>query len=110
MESEDKKMTKKGKAKQATSETLATIADDCDDVLDFLQAFAVKSPQVAVAPLSLCTEKRERVWFRHWTDTNLPTPPNLYPQDHMGLMVVLTNVMTKLHTAEALRPFVSAQH
>ena len=38
-----------GKAKQASAETaaaktLATIADDCDDVLAFLQAVAVKSP------------------------------------------------------------------
>ena len=40
---------KPGKAKQASAETAAaetfsTIADDCDDVLAFLQAVAVKSP------------------------------------------------------------------
>ena len=38
----------------AADETLATIADDCDNVLAFLQAVSVKSPRVLAAPLSLC--------------------------------------------------------
>ena len=52
-----------GKAKQASTktaaaETLATITDDCDDVLAFLQAVAVKSPQFLAEPLSLRADKR----------------------------------------------------
>ena len=52
MEAEGKKKTKKVKAKQATDETLATIADDFNDVLAFFQAVAVKSTLVIAAPLS----------------------------------------------------------
>ena len=37
-------MSKPGKVKQATVKTLTTIADDCRDVLAFLQAVAYKSP------------------------------------------------------------------
>ena len=44
--------------KTAAAKTLTTIADSCDDALAFLQAVAVKSPQVIVAPLSLCSDKR----------------------------------------------------
>ena len=52
-----------GKAKQAstktaTAVTLATIADNFDDVLAFLQAVAVKSPQFLAEPLSLRADKR----------------------------------------------------
>ena len=36
VETEEEKTTKKGKVKQATTERLTTIADDCDDVLAFL--------------------------------------------------------------------------
>ena len=105
---------KPGKAKQASAETaaaemLASFAVDCNDVLVFLQAVAVKSPRVLAAPLSLCAEKRARVWFQQWTDVNLAKPPTPAPQDHMGLTDVLTNVATRLHTAEALRPVVAAQ-
>ena len=35
VEAEDEKTTEKGKAKQATTETLTTIADNCDNVLDY---------------------------------------------------------------------------
>ena len=35
---------KQASAKTAAAETLATITDDCDNVLAFLQAIAVKSP------------------------------------------------------------------
>ena len=59
--------------------------------------------------VSLRADKRARVWFQIWTDVNLPKPPTPYPQDHLGLTGVLTNVATWLHTAEALRPVVAAQ-
>ena len=66
---EDKEAKKPGKVKQASTKTaadktLATIADDCDDVLAFLQAVSVKSPRVIAAPLSLCADKRARVLFQ----------------------------------------------
>ena len=109
IEAEDKKMAKPGKEKQATAKTLTTIADDCGDVLVFLQAVAVKSPRVIAAPLSPCANKRARVWFLCWTDANLPTPPKPDPQDHMGLTGFLTNMATRFHTVEALRPVVAAQ-
>ena len=88
---------------------LATITDNCDDVLNFLQDVAVKSPRVTAAPLYLCVENHERAWLRRCTDTNLPTPPKLSPQDHMGLTGVLTNAATRLQTSEALRPVVADQ-
>ena len=55
IEAEEAK-AKPGKANQASSKTaavntLATIADDCDNVLAFLQAVYVKSPRVLAAPL-----------------------------------------------------------
>ena len=88
---------------------MTNITDDCDNILAFLQAVAVKSPQVIADPLSLRTDKRVRVWFHHWTDVNLPTLPKPAPQGHMGLTGVLNNVETRLHTAEALPPVVAAQ-
>ena len=71
---------KPGKAKQASAETaaaetLATIAYNCDKVLAFLQVVAVKYHQVIAAPLSLCADKRARVWLQRWTDVNIPKPP-----------------------------------
>ena len=95
-----------GNAKQASAETaaakmLATIANDCDDVLAFLQAVAVKSPRALAAPLSLCVDKRERVWFQRWTDVNLTKPPTPSPQEHLGLTDVLTDVATRLHSVVA---------
>ena len=61
VDAEDKKKTKKVMAKQATSKMLATIVDNYGDVLAFLQAVAVKSPQVTASPLSLRAEKRVHV-------------------------------------------------
>ena len=75
----------------------------------FLQAVAVKSQRFISSPLYLGTDKRAHVWFRRWTDNNLPTTPNPAPQYHMGLTGVLTDVATRLHTAEALCPIVAAQ-
>ena len=109
MEAEDEKTTKKGNAKHATAKTLATIVDGCNNVLAFLQAVAVKSPQVIADPLSLRADKCARVWFLSWKDINLSTWPNPAPQDQLGLTGVLTDVETRLHTAEALCPVVVAQ-
>ena len=99
---------KPGKAKQATAETLNIIADNCNNFLAFLKVVIVKSPQVIAAPLSVCTENCARVWFCCWTDVKLPTPPNPDPHDHMAITGVLTDMATRWHTAEALRPVVVA--
>ena len=91
-------MEKTGKKKKATAETLATIVHDCDDVLAFLQAVAVKSPQVVSAALSLCADKHARVWFHQWSNINLPTSANTAPQYHAGLTGVLSDVATRFQT------------
>ena len=109
IEAEYKKTVKPGKANQATVKTLITVTDDCNNVLAFIQAVAVKSPRVIAAPLSLRADKRARIWFRCWTYINLPTPPKPDPQDHIGITGVLTDVATWLHTAKALRPVISDQ-
>ena len=88
---------------------MATIADVRNNVLDFLQAVAVKSPRILAAPLSLHADKRVRVWFQLWTDVNFPKPPAPASKYHLGLTGVLTDVATRLYTAEALRPVVTAQ-
>ena len=102
-------MAKQASAETATAETLASIADDCDDVLAFLQAVTVKYPRVLAAPLSLCADKRARVWFQRWTDVNMPKTPTPAPQYHLGLTDILTDVTTRLHTSEVIRPVVAAQ-
>ena len=106
-EAKDKKTTDTGKANQDTAETLATIVYDRETFLAFLQAVAFKSPRVVAAQISLRADKRARVWFRRWIDVNLPTLPNPYPQYHMDLTGVLTNLAMRLHTAKALRPVVA---
>ena len=108
IEAEDKNLAKPGKKNQSTSETLTTITDNCNDVLAFLQAVAVKSPRVIASPLSLRADKHAHVWFRCWTDVNLPAPPKTYPQNHMDLTSLLTNVVDRNRAAEALRPIVAA--
>ena len=40
---------------------------------------------------------------------NLPKLPTPYQQDHMGLTDVLTDVATRLYTAEAICPVVADQ-
>ena len=92
---------KQASAETAAAETLATISDSFDDVLALLQAVAVKSPRVLAVPLSLRADKRARVWFQQWTDANLPKPPTLAPQDHLGLTGVLTDVTTRFRTCWA---------
>ena len=64
----------------------------------------MKPPRVIAAPLSLRADKKARVWFQRWTDVHLPKPPTPAPKDHTGLMDVLIDVATRLHTAEDLRP------
>ena len=88
---------------------MATITENYDDVLDFLQAVAVKSLRVTAAPLSLCAGKRARTWFFQWDETNLPTPPKIVPQYHMGLTGVLAEFATRLQNAEALCPVFDTQ-
>ena len=89
---------------------MTTITDNCDEVLEFLQAVAIKSPWFIPAPLCLCADKRTRVWFRSRTEIKLPTPLKPAPQDHMDLTGVLTDVSTRLYTAEELCPVVAAHH
>ena len=71
---------KQASAKTAATETLATTTDDCDDVLEFLHDVVVKSPRVLATLLSLRVNKRARIWFKLWTDVNLPKPPTPAPQ------------------------------
>ena len=68
----------------ANSKTLTTIAGDCNNVFDLLQAVAVNSPQIIATPLSLLADKRARVWFGRWAGNNLPPTTNA-PQYHIGL-------------------------
>ena len=56
-EAEEEMMKNTENNRKATSETLATIANDCNNFLAFLQAVAVKSAWVIAAPLSLRAEK-----------------------------------------------------
>ena len=76
MEEEKKKDT--GKNNKSTAETFATISEDYNNVLDFLQAISVKSLRVIAAPLSLCAEKPSRVWFCRWLDKNSPHQTRLH--------------------------------
>ena len=103
------KDNKEGFKNKAIAETLATISDNYNDVLAFLQAVTVKSPQITAAPLYFCANKHEHIWFHWWSDTNIPTPPKLVPQDHSGLTSVLTNVINRLQTAEVLHPAFAGQ-
>ena len=90
------------------ADTLATIADDCNDILAFLQAATVKSPRIIAAPLSLCTYKPSPVWFHQWLGNNLPLTTNA-PHYCTVLTGVLSDVTTRLQHAEDLRPVVVAQ-
>ena len=89
---------------------LATISDNCNKVLEFLQDVAVKSPLVIADPLSLCVDKHVRVWFCRWYKISLSVSAKNSPQDHTGLTGVLSNVATRLQNAEALCPVVAAHH
>ena len=104
-----KRLRRRLKKNKATAEMLVTIIDDCNKVLAFLQAGAVKSPRVIATTLYLCVYKCAHVWFRRWSENNLPAPSKTEPQNHTGIMVVLINVATRLQNAEALRSLVAAQ-
>ena len=75
------KAKKPGKTKQASAETaaaktLASIADGCEDVLAFLQAVAVKSPQVFAAPEGRPRRLRNRL---QWRPTSCRRPSRQRP-------------------------------
>ena len=72
-EKREEKSTKDATARDATDR----IAANFDDILLFLQAVALKSPQVQAAPLSLRAYKRVTGWSLQWEDSNLKrqTPP-----------------------------------
>ena len=78
-EAEEDTKKKTEKKRKATVETLATIADNFNNILAFLQAVAVKSPWVIATPLSLRTNKQARVWFFWWYNINLPASPKTSP-------------------------------
>ena len=82
--------SKQASAETAAAETLAPFAVDCNDVLAFLQAVAVKSPDLSWRH-SLFAKIRKRVWFQRCTDVHLPKPPIPAPQDHTGLTYVLAD-------------------
>ena len=56
-----------------------------------------------------CLSARRESGAAVTSDINLPTPPKPDPQDHMGITGVLTDMATRLHTAEALCPIAIAQ-
>ena len=87
---------------------MATIAANCDDVLDFLQAVIVKSPWITAVPLLLCTDKCARVWFRRWAGNKLPPTTNA-PKYHRGITGVLNDVVTSLQHAKYICPVIVEQ-
>ena len=60
-------LTKDAMARDATE----IITADCDNILAFLQAVALKSPRIQAAPLLLRADKRETGWFLQWADIKL---------------------------------------
>ena len=59
------------------------IAANCDDILAFLQAVALKALRVQAAPLSLRADKHMAGWFCQWTDSKLKhqiPPTSLHPK------------------------------
>ena len=65
MEKDEDTYPKIKSKKRAMSESKVTdsIAADCDNILVFLQAVALKAPRVAAVPLSLITDKLVRGLF-----------------------------------------------
>ena len=79
--------------------TTDRIATDYKNILVFLQAVALKAPIVQAAELSLQTDKRAKIWFHQWANSNLKyqAPPNkAEPYYHSGLTGVLSEVATRL--------------
>ena len=105
-----KKKTEDGRA-VACQET-DTIEADFNDVLTFLQAVVVKALRVADASPSLRAVKRVSECFRRWSSHHLvplTNPSTAAQQEQLGLMVVLSNAITRLQNAEALLQDVAAQ-
>ena len=101
-------MTKDATARNATDR----IEADCDNIFAFLQAVALKSPQVQAAPLILRVYKHITGWLRQWADINLKRKElqdKAVPQDHSIIMGDLSEVSMQLWNAEALHPVVAAQ-
>ena len=94
-------------------DAMVGIAAECDNVLAFLQAVAIKAQQVLEAPLSMQADKCTRNWFHKWEDrhvTQHPTHHKSALQDQYGLTRFLGEVATRLQNAEALRPVIADQH
>ena len=65
-EEDDDITSKKNNGKNVAHKDIDTIRKNCDIVLVFRRAATMKVPGAVSAPLSLCTEKRMREWFRKW--------------------------------------------
>ena len=92
--------------------TTVGIADDCNDVLTFLQSGTLKVPQVLASPLSLQAVNHACGWFRLWGDSHLkqhPTHHKRVSQDHSSLVGVFSEVLKRLQNTEALCPVVAVQ-
>ena len=74
------------------------VAADCNDILAFLQAVALKLLRVMAAPLSLRADLRATSWFYQWLGKNLiqKTIHKTTPQDHSVLTKVLSEVLMRL--------------
>ena len=113
-EDNEKERAKTRSTKDATArDVMDGIATSCDNILAFLQVVYLKSPLLQAAPLLLRADKRAIRWFHQWADSNLKhqaPPQKSAPQDHFGLMGVLSEVEKSLHNAEAFRPAVTVKH
>ena len=85
----DKEKTKMSSRKDAMAHNMTDkIAADCNDILAFIQASALKEPGVMAAPLLLRGDKRVWNWFRKWESVHITPHPATYKivlQDHSGL-------------------------
>ena len=78
---------------------MGSIAANCNNALDFLQAITVKAPRVSAVPLSLHTDNCSRECFRPCLSQNLfplIKPPTAAPQDHSDLTGFLSDVAMRL--------------
>ena len=81
-DAENKKSAKTRSTKDATArDTADGITTNCDNILLFFQAVALKAPRVHAASLSLQAKKRVTGWFCQLEDSNLsvrhpPTRPH----------------------------------
>ena len=78
------------------------ITANCDNILAFLQAVALKALRVQTAPLSLRADNCARGWFCQWMDIHIiqhPTHHKNAPQDHSGLTRVLVLIAMRFQNA-----------